>query len=203
MPFQPVPQVVEVNINQRLHGEQVQNNLHLIAYSPWTQERMQVAAGEVATWVGDTLYAYLSNQLTMVSIKVTDLSGQEAGVYEFVPTVPVAGQVGQPALPGNAACVVSFRTALRGRSGRGRNYIAGIAEGDVNGNQFANTFVQAMGNSYGALAAGLGAQAMYHVVVSRFFNGNPRPEGRAAAVTSYLVDGFVDSQRRRLAGRGE
>jgi len=40
------------------------------------------------------------------------------------------------------------------------------------------------------------------VVVSHFANGNPRVAGVATPINAYQVNSALDSQRRRLLGRG-
>lgn len=113
-------------------------------------------------------------------------------------------------MPGNVTMSVSFRTALRGRSFRGRNYVAGLTEDQVAGNIFISTLSASWKAAYEAIAAAIASTGWTWVVVSRFSGVDAvtkEPIPRAAGVTTpvlsvIVVDDFVDSQRRRLAGRG-
>jgi len=107
-------------------------------------------------------------------------------------------------LPGNCSLSISFRTAGRGRSSRGRNYFVGLVESQVNGDVVNGGNVDAYQTLYEELiGAGSVVTGWQWVVVSRFFNGAPRTAGLAQPVTAVVVvDSFIDSMRSRLLGRG-
>jgi hypothetical protein len=116
--------------------------------------------------------------------------------------------VGDPT-PANVSLAVSFRTAGRGRSSRGRNYFVGFVDDQVTGNVVNNSDAVDIRNAYAALIAAAATANVSWVVVSRFsgVDADGKPIPRAAGVTSLinavsLVDNDVDSQRRRLNGRG-
>lgn len=122
-----------------------------------------------------------------------------------------------------AAMVVSQRTALRGRSFRGRLYLAGMGRSELAGGgtdpqHWDPAFVAGVQTSFGTLAANLLAAAHSSVpaIVSYFgpptikagaiAPGNPKRNVSTARalplltpVTSFLVDARVGSQRRRNA----
>ena len=86
---------------------------------------------------------------------------------------------------------------------RGRNYIVGLAEDVVSGNSVTPGFAAAVTAAYTALITATGAGPWLWVVVSRYSNGAPRSQGLAQAVNAALLtDTNIDSQRRRLSGRG-
>lgn len=66
------------------------------------------------------------NGAVLDNIKVTPLDGSSATV---VSNVNQAGADTADPLPAGAALVLTHRTSLRGRSRRGRTYIAGLGEG--------------------------------------------------------------------------
>lgn len=212
MPFIPVPSVVQININQRLHGEQVQNTLYGVNFGGITPANMLLLAGEIITWVGSQLYDELSNDLSLFEVAVRDLSVADGPFVIAPPTTPVVGGQVAPALPGNAAACVSFRTGLVGRSRRGRNYVAGLPEFRVTGNLIGEPLVTSLADAYSALFAPTGpfqASGYAWVVVSRYsgtdpVTGEPIPRefGQPTIVSGVRVDNAVDSQRRRLSGRG-
>jgi hypothetical protein len=101
---------------------------------------------------------------------------------------------------------VSFRSALSGRSFRGRNYIPCLTNSQVTGNLIDVSWQGDIINAYAELLFGGGAlpAGWVWVVVSRFTNNLPRVTGIFSEVFSVLVtDTIVDSQRRRLPGRGK
>lgn len=212
MPFIPAISCVEVDLNQRLHGEQVQNTLYGVNFGGVTPANIELLAGEMITWVGTQLYPNLADAIQLTEVKVRDLNIADGPQFIGVPTLPVVGQGPGAALPGNVAACVSFRTGLTGRSRRGRNYVAGLPEAGVTGNALSQTLGQGIRAAYEALLAPTGpfAVAGYAwVVLSRYSGVDPvtgRPVPRASGLPTFvnavLIDANVDSQRRRLAGRG-
>jgi hypothetical protein len=108
-------------------------------------------------------------------------------------------------VPNNTAYVLSLKTAARGRSSRGRNFIAAIPQSSL---LTANTvtsglrtgLVTAYENLIG-VGADLGAT---WVIVSKISGGAPRTTGVTTPVTTVdTFDDVLDSQRRRQLGRGE
>lgn len=205
MAFIPIPDTVEININQTLHGEQVQNTLYAYREAGWDAATAEELAGEMIVWVGDSLYPLLSSNIFLTEVAVRDLTTASGIIFNATPTTPVTGGLGGPALPGNVAVVASFRTGFAGRSYRGRNYVAGWVEADVTGNAISPTVADALAAAYEVLMSPTGPMGVTEslwVVASRYANNAPRAEGIATLIRSVLVDQFVDSQRRRLAGRG-
>jgi hypothetical protein len=135
--------------------------------------------------------------------KVTDLADANSFAIELTPSSAIAGDLTGEGLPANVALCISFRTPARGRSYRGRNYVAGISEGDSLNSQVINGIGEALRAGYADIVNYISTTTADHVVVSRFTSGQPRTVGVATQVTSYvLVDTVFDSQRRRLPGRG-
>lgn len=203
MAFVPVPETLMVELRQELSGQQVENTLYFKKSGGWTENDAGILGDELASKWTDVMAPVLSVQLQLTSIHLTDLSSQFSFATDFVPAASIPGEVGGDCTPNNCALCVSFRSAARGRSGRGRNYVAGLAESLVSLNQFDPTAAIEIVSFYQSLTAiALDVDAQW-VVVSRWENGLPREEGLARVVRSVLlVDLVIDSQRRRLPGRG-
>lgn len=144
-----------------------------------------------------------SNSVVFREVYVTDLT---TAVSPTVADTSSAGIVGgtstSSGMPGNVTICTSFRTAGRGRSARGRNYFIGLVESVVTGNAATTTLTTALVEAYEALLLSP-EPGFTWVVLSRFAEGAPRVTALAQTVTSVvLVDSNVDSQRRRLEGRG-
>lgn len=109
-------------------------------------------------------------------------------------------------LPTNAALSVKRITAAVGRGGRGRLYFpvwtdAEIDTADVVKAARAATIVAALGAFQVAVEALVAGSHV--VVVSTEFNKLPRSPGVTNPVTAWgVADLYIDTQRRRLLGRG-
>jgi len=203
MAFVPVPETLMAELRQELSGQQVENTLYFKKSGGWTENDAIILGQALAESWEATMAPVLSVQLQLNSVHLTDLSSQFSFATDFVPAASIQGAVGGDCSPNNCALCVSFRSAARGRSGRGRNYVPGLAESLVSLNQFDPTAALEIVSFYqGLTALAVDADAQW-VVVSRFENGLPREEGLARVVrTVLLVDLVIDSQRRRLPGRG-
>jgi len=102
-------------------------------------------------------------------------------------------------MPSHVAVVVSLRTGLAGRSYRGRLYIGGLTELQVDGD-YPNAGVRnALTAGVSAVIIGMLGANQRPVVVSRYQAGLPRNPGVANPIISVLnVTQRVGSQRKRL-----
>jgi len=136
-------------------------------------------------------------------IRATDWSSSTGGTYFNGALATPDGLLSSAVEPNNVAVVASLRTAKRGRSYRGRNYIGGLNEGNIGiGDIIGNGTILAIAQAYADFHTALNSAGFTHVVASFFNNGAARVTGQGNAVTSVFVDPYSDSQRRRLAGRG-
>ena len=115
-----------------------------------------------------------------------------------------AGTAGS--LPTNAAIAITKVTSNLSRNGRGRWYfplvdIASLSAVDTVQPAYVTLIVGALGN-FATDVNGIHA-GMAFGIVSYFVNNAVRGTGVFEAVTNFAArDGLVDTQRRRLAGRG-
>jgi len=204
MPFVPVADTVEVELFQRLHGQEIENTQYWRLDGGLTTGAVIDLWNNLLVWWTTTFSTPLSGDLTLHGGKFTDLSSETGFSLDFnAPTPNPSGGDPSPALPGNAAITVSFRTPNRGRSFRWRNYVAGLPESQVTGNTVSLAVTTALQAAYTQLLSLPLDDPWEWVVVSRVADGAPRVTGVATAITSAtVVDQFVDSQRRRLTGRG-
>ena len=206
MPFIPVAGTVEAELLMTLDDENVENTLYFEHTGAWTVEEL----GDLGAALNDWWFAYYrppqSSSLAYRGVKLTDLTSETAAGLE-VPRVPTAfGEQPGEAMASNVAPCISFRTGSRGRSFRGRNYIAGIPEAAVTQNTVIGDWLAAMTAAYNALLDVATAQSCTWVVVSRYsgMGGTPRrPIPREAGIATPVIvasftDATVDSQRRRL-----
>lgn len=206
MVFVPGNNIFKVDIRQGLFGQNVSNTLYFRAVEPpVTASDVDTLAAEVQAFWEGYLSTHVVEDLTLEEIYITDLSTQTSPTYTY-PVTPAArgSRTGEP-LPSNCTFCVSFRTNGRGRSSRGRNYVSGLAEADVGGNILDPTEADGIVNAYSAgILQNLNLSGfMEWVVVSSIQDGQLRAQLLAQPVTSVLYsDRIIDSQRRRLTGRG-
>lgn len=210
MAFIPVPQCAQVQIVGQIDGQETINDLYFSHGSAITIVNLQALADAVDNWYWASILPELSNDFTYLRTIVTDLTTNTSGVAFQSANTGTGGVTGE-ANPNNVAACISFRTALRGRNWRGRNYIPGVPGSVVTLNTISPTFVTNVQAGYRLLKFGGTAIPgdWSWVVVSRFSGVDvnhkpiPRTSGVVELVTDALfVDSTVDSQRRRLPGRG-
>lgn len=199
----PVPNVVQLELIYTFNSDVMENVLHYqIPGTANADDLTALAAAAYTEWVTN-LRASISQSVFLRSIKVTDLTTNVSPTVTWGVGLPQAGSlVGTPA-PNNVTCCFTKRTNLRGRNNRGRIYWPLLATSEITNNVLSGARVTAIVNglaNFRVLNTALGDWEM--VVVSRYFNNSPRASGIFTPVTNFTSDGIVDSQRRRLPGRG-
>ena len=203
MPFIPVPHCVKAELLYDWAGQKIATVLHYELTNPPGPTDLTELASELIDWWQLTVKAGQPTTLALEAVRITDLTTAFSPSITDATGLPAAGTGASPSMPNNIALCITKRTLLRGRSFRGRIYHPGLTEGAITGNVVAGATVTGIINWYEllrefTLTSGLAALC----VVSYFEAGNPRPEGLKTIVTHFTSDGTVDSQRRRLPGRG-
>lgn len=203
MPFVPAAETAQFNIRGTLHGEQVENTLYFANGDGWDSAQLATFGSYLLDWYTTNVRAYLSTGFVLREVYAVDLSAQDGPSATVTVENDPGGPLGADALPGNVALCVSFRTAFRGRSRRGRNYISGFVETQVSANGISSGVVNAIVAGYQELLSIGTYPSIQWVVVSRYQNKVQRTNALVTPVTAVLaVDNYVDSMRRRLPGRG-
>lgn len=204
MEFVPVPNTVLVEVLMLMDTQKIENTFYFRQSSPIGEETLQLSATKTLAWVSAFYFPQLSNVVSLVGVKSTDLTTDTSPTYTAFPATAVVGGVAQPAVPSATAWAVQRLTASRGRSGRGRVFVPGIpVTSRVGQNGLAPTFATNIVNAMGELDDSLFEDAFTAVVVSRVHNHLPRAVGLAQPITSWgYADLILDSQRRRGPGRG-
>lgn len=114
------------------------------------------------------------------------------------------GEIADDVMPPNDSLCVTLRTAVKGRTGRGRLYLNGYTEGSANGGYWesaaqanANDIALALLNTFGADVLG---PNMTWGVISRFEFGVKREIPAFTPIESFTVHNEVRSLRRRAIG---
>lgn len=207
MVFVPSPSVAQVEVRGTLEDQQVENVLYFLDKAPpITPAKLQSLANDIrGVWIAQFL-PWLTSRYIFREVYAVDLSTATSATA----TAPADGQAGSRSitagmLPNQCTICISFRTNQRGRSARGRNYWAGISHNDSVGNNITATLRNGIVSAYEGLLALTEDDTIpwYWVVLSRRANGAWRPQGLTNTITSVLIiDNVIDSQRRRMPGRG-
>jgi hypothetical protein len=203
MPFVPFERTAQVNVRYTYQGQQVENTLYFDRLEGWDTAALEALADSLTSSLNTLVMPFMPTSLTLRELYLIDLSADDAEGVTYTAGLPQAGLIAGDAMPSNVTITASFRTNGRGRSARGRNFLLGIMEDQVSNNLVSLTFTDIWSEFFDVLL-GLGAsEGFVWVVASRIADGEPRALGQTRPITAYtFVDQTVDSQRRRLPGRG-
>jgi len=196
MPAVVIPNTAKLAVNGVCFGQQVVNVLHY-KYTSSTPNSSTLLAFANAWWTqhGAQWRACHSDEYLVRELVVTDI-GIANGAQAVLPfSTNNAGTATGQANPNNVAVAISWRTALTGRTNRGRSFMGGIAASSIDNDIVAPGLLSAMA----ALAISL---------IGATFTGGydlsvaSRKELVAKAVTGFVMEALADSMRNRLTGRG-
>lgn len=207
MPVYPVPNnplVVRAAMIYQRDVRTLVNVLHFAKAATWTLAEMTTLANALKTW-WDTYYKLAippQISLTQVQVRLYDPSNPLAQDLAVSPAI--IGTRGTVSEAANATSTISLRTGRAGRAYRGRIYIPGLSEADVQQNdQLASALTSILATAaFQLLTAGVPSLSAFPVIFHR-----PLPVGKPLdnlfqAVTGFVIENIVDSQRKRLPGRG-
>lgn len=203
MAFQPVPNTFQVAVRQQLFQQDVVNVLNFDRAGDPTAAELQLLCILVQAEFIENWYSQASSDLQLITVDARGLR-TENDIFASTPAAPpTAGARLAAALPSSVAFCVKHSSALTGRSARGRSYLAGLCEDRVAQNVVEPAVITAALDTFNEIRTGAVALGFQFVIVSRVAGGVQRPVGLRYAVTnSTTYDNTVDSQRRRLTGRG-
>jgi 3D (Asp-Asp-Asp) domain-containing protein len=210
MPFVPVANGALVEVRMSSMGQQVENTLWFETDATPTEATLTDLADAVGLWWRTNIKPITSSRVSVTEYVATSMDTATSPQVSVPGTVLDVGASTPNVMPLGSTLTVSFRTGLRGRSFRGRNYVIGMTEDQVDGNSVVAGVAELWRAAYEELIAAATDVGWTWIVASRFSGTDPvtgDPTPRAAAVTTpitavVVVDDFVDSQRRRLSGRG-
>lgn len=193
-----------VQLNYTHLGSKFQNNQYFKSTGTFFPADA-IALGDAAidAWKNN-VRSITGKDVYLDNVVVTDISSATGTQIVDTTGLPSVGTAADPALPGNVTAALSFRTALRGRSFRGRNYLVGITDAQRVGDSLPSTAITAFLVAWNAYFADIitALPTLAHSVVSWCQDGAWVNPGTVTAVTNLQLEGTLDSQRRRLSGRG-
>lgn len=201
MAFIPFPAgTVEVHLNGTLAGIPVQNVLGAKFFTgaagPLDGHALAVA---IDNWyVAATYFSSIGNDYTQNDIEVIDLTSASGWVANLV--TGRVGTAGASVVQNQVAMVVTLQTARRGRSYRGRNYLAGLPQSDlVSPSEWSLAAISTFETYYGNLMNAIQTAGWTPVVLSRVQGGVPLVLGVTTPVAAVRVTPKLGTQRGRLS----
>lgn len=204
MPFIQFTDTALIELIFSQHNETVENTVYFRGSSSFDAGDLQDLAEAAETWWVNEMAPQVSNTVTLVTVRARAMHTQFGAVIDYTPDPQPIGELTSPALPNNVTLAIKFGSGLAGRRTRGRNFFVGLTEAQVAGNEVISAEAGAIVTAYQNLNTSIQGTlpSVVHVVASRAGLEAPSFTGFTYPVIAYSTDGFVDSQRRRLAGRG-
>ena len=200
MATQLVPNGIEAVFNAIQNGVPVVNVFHIKDSATHDAALLESYADALDTWWLTYMQPILSNSYVLTSIVATSL---ETGTGpQFIKSFSSGhqGALTGEQVAGNAAAVISWRTASIGRSYRGRTYIGGLDAAATDTAQAVSaSFASALSAAAVALTSAVAGVGGALCVLSRYLDKVLRVVGLLTEITSIIVDTKIDSQRRRTA----
>jgi len=201
MSFQPAPNMASIAIHATNNGKQIANVLHAAFHEYPGQSVITALATDIAGVVVGAYEPLMSANLILTDITVTGLTF----INDYQDTITAGSSPGTASgdpLPANNTLVCTLRSALTGRSARGRIYTfptgaTNIAAGG--GDLYDTAYATAVQSFWSDVIDQIGSSGWTASILSRFTGGVKRTEGAGFAITNVEVRNSVaDSQRRRL-----
>ena len=204
MGFVANPLVAEIGLQYLVNGQKCANVFHVLKGSNINEADLNVISALFVDWWTDNLRTLFMSNVTLSSIIAKSMASQYAPAIEFSGTLPLSGNGDQGSpLPNNVTIAIKWSTGLRGRSYRGRTYHPALYENMVDANTMHSVSAAQIVAAYYALIGAVAAETFDLCVYSRFSGNVERTYGVPTVITNASMDPTVDSQRRRLPGRGE
>jgi len=201
MPFQSAPNIVSIAIHGTNNGKQIANVLHAKFGSYPVQSDVDFVTNNVATAVIGTYEGLMSDNLLLTDIVGTGLTF----VNDFQTVVSAGASPGTAAgspLPANNSLVATLRSALTGRSARGRVYTFPTGTSNVattGGDLYTTGYATAVENFWNSIMTAIDVGGWKQVILSRRTANALRATAVGFDVTLIEVrNDTADSQRRRL-----
>lgn len=206
MAFVPAPNIVLCEMRYTLDTEKCENRIHVNVLHEPTPADFANLSGAISNAIITLWLPLLPATVQYRELFFRSLQSQNAPQQTFpIPAGVGIGTHGSQQLPNNVTICVSLRSTAAGRSARGRLYWPALCEDEVTNNHVIPPFDAEIVAAVKLLDENITAVGSDWQIVSFFQNKAPRPGGPVYFSVSniLLADTVVDSQRRRLPGRGQ
>lgn len=204
MPFIPALNTLQVRMQFLQDFQQVENVFHVVKGSAWSFSDIDAIATVFASWWQAHRKSSCAANASLQQVVATDLTTATGLQSTFTGGLPASGTSPGVPYPNNCSVAIKLVTGTRGRSFRGRTYLIGLTEQEVLQNELKSVAISALLAMYRTMLTEIpGAVAGSSLAIASFHHlGAPRPAAVVTPVIDVAIDPIVDSQRRRLPGRG-
>jgi hypothetical protein len=191
------PSIAKVSVVGHRDQREWVNTFHVHKLAgAWTPADMSAVANIMVAWVNNYRAVWPINIFAdVIEVRVLDPVHPFALDHSINP--PLQGTEQGATEPGNVTSTISWRTGLAGRKHRGRDYVPGYATPDVTVDDRLGT---AMVNLLATVAQ------LYITDITGLGGFEPvvfhKADNTWTPIISFVIDAILDSQRRRLPGRG-
>lgn len=190
--------ILRVVVHYLLDNQECENVFYITNHADSTLEAMEdVCNNNLLNYFND-----LSNEIAVTSQSVQSLSPLHTDPYEEAKAFNGGDLFA--ALPVANACIVSLKTGLGGRHNRGRKYLAGIPQQDVDNSRLTEdkraemqTTWNAINAYFGVGGSGLATWGVYHNAGTV-----AAPSHVFVGINSAIVRPTLGTMRSRLPGHG-
>lgn len=198
----PVPGVARTELVYSWDGQIVENVWFNGGADDDVVNLQTIAAAMTSGWM-TYIMPIVSEQVQLLFTRSTYLGVINGNSVEWPAPSNSNGEETSPCLPNNVSVAVKLTTGYGGRARRGRKFHIGLCENQVAFSHLDPTFRANLFDRYtNWITAELGG-ANPLVIVSYYLNKLKRINPLVTVVTGCTVDPVIDSQRRRLPGRGK
>lgn len=203
MPVFDVPGLMRLEMHYLFQGEHCMNTFWIKSNINETSPLLeQELAGTFKNWFNTEVRPLSSNTLVLYEIVVKELRPDGIAVL-YTDGLPITGAKSEEALPNNVALAVHWGTGLVGRSRHGRTFHMGLCIDQVTSNHC--DVASAIQTVYDNLRTALDNITLNveFSVVSFVVSKEWRRDPLVTPISGVAVESTLDSQRRRLPGRGQ
>lgn len=202
MAFIPAPNAIRLCLQAVWTGQIVEICIGILKNSAVTGADLATVTTDMEAWRVSDFRNIVSTDVTFTQWYALSLTTATSPSLITPITANVQGLDVPGTVPNNTSVVTTFQTALRGRSYRGRSYLFGMSAANLFSATEVDPAFAAFINSTMANIATALSSGFQHVVLSYQNNGAIRSTAARTPVTAYRTENRLDSQRRRLEGRG-
>lgn len=201
-PYIPALKTARSRMSYTQEGQTLQNVFYFTKDTPFSAADLASLNSAIVTAWTSHFKPYQPTSLILDTIESTALDTDSGAQVTLA--VGETGLGAAEPMPTGVTVAVKFATGLIGRSQRGRMYWIGLCDNQRLGNQVTLAFHDNLLNAVQTFFGDIGiATSMLHAVVSYCTGKAWRITAQVTPVTDYiLTDSNLDSQRRRLTGRG-
>jgi hypothetical protein len=200
--------VAKIAVQGLFNGQEDENIFYVQVAETITSAILEEIAGRVATWVADHQLAALSNLYQHVRIVVTDQTTDPGLQFVNTDNAGLSGAQTSQSMPNNSTFAIHRKTGMSGKASKSRVYwptivLAFLSAPNTMDPTTANNLVNDLETLRLALETA-GISTYVYGYISRVLDHLPRTAGVFVPVVGHsFTDLTLDSQRRRLPGRGD